>query len=263
MSTENDTETATQTPCPRCVGCGQLANSDDREPWFTWLALPLQSAVAVTMGLVKPEPCDECGGTGKVAAQPVGLEDRYDVQRRGDARGKHSNCRYFVLDPRHDQFARVALWHYAEACETTQPELARDLTSWLNRVTPTDQDLSTQPAGEHHTLNLTGEGNAPAEPVLYWCPTAREIEMHPGGGFDVCCHAPELHEPVLAVVYAAIRQQVAEEIAAAHERAEDDARRAEQTEGAAGNKGAAQTWHDLAAGYMRSAELAREIGRGA
>lgn len=72
MSTENRAETATQTPCPRCDGCGQLANSDDREPWSVWLALPLQSALAVTMGLVKPEPCDECGGTGKATAQPAG-----------------------------------------------------------------------------------------------------------------------------------------------------------------------------------------------
>lgn len=73
----------------------------------------------------------------------------------------------------------------------------------------------TQPAGEHHTgsLDLTGQGNAPASPqVIYWCPTAREIETQPGGGFDVCCRAPELHEPILAIVYAAIRQQVAEEI---------------------------------------------------
>lgn len=69
-------ETATQTPCPRCEGCGQLANSDDREPWSYWLALPLQSALAITMGLVKPEPCDECGGTGKAATQPPRAPDR-------------------------------------------------------------------------------------------------------------------------------------------------------------------------------------------
>ena len=55
------------------------------------------------------------------------------------------------------------------------------------------------------------------------------------------------------------RKEAGEEIAAALERCEDDARRAEQTEGIAGNRGTAKTWFDLAAGYMRSAELARDI----
>jgi hypothetical protein len=50
---------------------------------------------------------------------------------------------------------------------------------------------------------------------IYYCPVAGEMEFHPGGGFDTCCHAPQLHEPVLTVVYNSIRQQVAEEIAAA------------------------------------------------
>lgn len=27
----------------------------------------------------------------------------------------------------------------------------------------------------------------------YFCPTANEVELHPGGGFDVCCDAPERH----------------------------------------------------------------------
>jgi hypothetical protein len=31
---------------------------------------------------------------------------------------------------------------------------------------------------------------------LYFCPTAREMEIHPGGGFTVCCDRPELHIPV-------------------------------------------------------------------
>lgn len=30
----------------------------------------------------------------------------------------------------------------------------------------------------------------------YFCPTAREVEIHPGGGFTVCCDRPELHIPV-------------------------------------------------------------------
>jgi len=50
--------------CERCNGCGYIANSDDAEPWTYWAKLPLQSAIAVQMGLVKPVECPECKGTG-------------------------------------------------------------------------------------------------------------------------------------------------------------------------------------------------------
>jgi hypothetical protein len=50
--------------CSRCLGCGQLANTVDREPWSAWADLPPGSDLAVRMGLVRPEPCDGCGGTG-------------------------------------------------------------------------------------------------------------------------------------------------------------------------------------------------------
>ena len=51
--------------CQACDGCGKVANTDDKEPWTVWANLPVKSAAAVIMGLVKPIPCDECGGTGK------------------------------------------------------------------------------------------------------------------------------------------------------------------------------------------------------
>jgi len=52
--------------CTACAGCGQVANSEDREPWTFWLDLPLKSAAAVALGLVRPVPCDGCGGSGQV-----------------------------------------------------------------------------------------------------------------------------------------------------------------------------------------------------
>jgi hypothetical protein len=55
-------------PCPRCEGCGQQADTDDREPWTAWTSLPLRSSAAVLAGLVKPVPCDACGGTGRTRA---------------------------------------------------------------------------------------------------------------------------------------------------------------------------------------------------
>lgn len=54
--------------CQRCAGCGQLADDDEATPWKYWMELPVQSAVAVTMGWVKPVPCPECDGSGKAAA---------------------------------------------------------------------------------------------------------------------------------------------------------------------------------------------------
>lgn len=52
--------------CHRCDGCGKIANSDEGEPWTAWLSLPLGSALAVTMGVVKPIDCPLCEGTGRV-----------------------------------------------------------------------------------------------------------------------------------------------------------------------------------------------------
>lgn len=51
--------------CPRCLGCGQLADSDDREPWTMWQDLPPGSDLAVRLGIVRPVPCGHCSGTGK------------------------------------------------------------------------------------------------------------------------------------------------------------------------------------------------------
>lgn len=41
---------------------------------------------------------------------------------------------------------------------------------------------------------------------MYFCPSAGEIEQHPGGGFDVCCEAPERHEPITPAALAAAKR---------------------------------------------------------
>ena len=50
--------------CQRCDGCGKVATTDDQEPWSAWLALPVESAQALLLGIVKPITCPGCGGTG-------------------------------------------------------------------------------------------------------------------------------------------------------------------------------------------------------
>ena len=51
-------------PCLTCDDCGQIADSDDGEPWTAWADLPFESALAVRMGLVKPIPCPACSQAG-------------------------------------------------------------------------------------------------------------------------------------------------------------------------------------------------------
>lgn len=52
--------------CPKCTGCGKVADSADEEPWSAWLSLPLAASVAVLAGIVMPKICPLCGGSGKV-----------------------------------------------------------------------------------------------------------------------------------------------------------------------------------------------------
>lgn len=56
-------------PCQRCAGCGQIANDSDGTPWSAWLNLPLDSAVAVVAGIVRPLPCPTCNGAGRIPVE--------------------------------------------------------------------------------------------------------------------------------------------------------------------------------------------------
>jgi hypothetical protein len=53
--------------CWKCGGCGQVANTEDEEPWTAWLSLPLESSAAVLLGLVRPKTCPACNGSGEQA----------------------------------------------------------------------------------------------------------------------------------------------------------------------------------------------------
>lgn len=53
-------------PCDRCEGCGQIANTNSGEAWTHWADMPVKSAAAVMMGIVRPISCPDCGGSGKV-----------------------------------------------------------------------------------------------------------------------------------------------------------------------------------------------------
>ena len=54
--------------CDVCNGEGSTDNNEDlaeRGPWSYWANLPVQSALAVIMGLVKPTKCYACNGIGE------------------------------------------------------------------------------------------------------------------------------------------------------------------------------------------------------
>lgn len=63
-----------------------------------------------------------------------GIHQKYVVSRK-DGRDKpgekHFRCAYFVLDLTHDKFAEKALEAYAAYCRQECPDLARDLTAYL------------------------------------------------------------------------------------------------------------------------------------
>jgi len=52
--------------CIMCDGCGKIADDEYSTPWSYWLDLPLVSSSAVLMGLVKPLPCPDCKGSGRL-----------------------------------------------------------------------------------------------------------------------------------------------------------------------------------------------------
>ena len=61
-----------------------------------------------------------------------GIYKKFEVTRTDgkSAPGeKHENCRYFVIDLDHDQFAGPAIQAYANACKDEYPALSRDLLS--------------------------------------------------------------------------------------------------------------------------------------
>ena len=66
-----------------------------------------------------------------------GLYHKFRVERLTESsRGiDHTDCEYFVLDPRHDEFAFKALDVYANLCRKSNPELSFDIIMMLTRAT--------------------------------------------------------------------------------------------------------------------------------
>lgn len=80
-------------------------------------------------------------GSGKVstdADRARGLIGKFNVSRNDGADapgGRHTGCRYFVLDMTHDRHAAPALRAYAESCEADgYLELGKDLRAAANEL---------------------------------------------------------------------------------------------------------------------------------
>lgn len=68
-----------------------------------------------------------------------GVYRKYRVERVDGSSapgGKHSECSYFVLDLKHDPFAKDALRAYAAACRLDFPQLAEDLFELADEAEP-------------------------------------------------------------------------------------------------------------------------------
>jgi len=69
--------------CDRCDDCHFIANDDEQSAWWVWETLPVQSALSVTMGLVKPIPCPDCNPDGKLSyIRPRGRYQRDEEARQ-------------------------------------------------------------------------------------------------------------------------------------------------------------------------------------
>ncbi len=89
-----------------------------------------------------------------------GLYHKFIVSRTDGRDGngdKHPDCRYFVLDLDHDDYALIALSAYADACEGTHPNLAFELqqtvASRLQHPADCFQDLMDADEGDRGLLD--------------------------------------------------------------------------------------------------------------
>ncbi len=62
----------------------------------------------------------------------LGIINKYIVSRINDPERKHKDCKYFVLDPKHDKYAKMALQAYAVYCWTDYPQLANEIMAWIS-----------------------------------------------------------------------------------------------------------------------------------
>ena len=101
----------------------------DRLRAMGYLETPVVEVGDVSWSGFRPDAIKELAGT---AAGRGKLHGKYRVERIGGTPGKHDDCRYFVLDPQHDEHAAAAMRVYADAVRPTLPGLAADIDEWLD-----------------------------------------------------------------------------------------------------------------------------------
>lgn len=72
-------------------------------------------------------------------AEPQGLYRKFNVSRVDpEAQERHKDCAVFVLEPKHDYHARMALREYERSVRPFYPELANDIHHLLHAVEEED-----------------------------------------------------------------------------------------------------------------------------
>lgn len=69
----------------------------------------------------------------KTMSDNTGIEARYLVKKIEDPAGKHDDCFFFVLDPKHDKHAQMAMVAYALSVQGENPVLAQELEEVADR----------------------------------------------------------------------------------------------------------------------------------
>jgi hypothetical protein len=168
IKASGDVRPETWPKCGRCDGCGKIASGDEGAPWSTWMAMPVQSSLAVLAGIVKPLPCPTCGGSGKQTAEAriAVLEAELararealsimqgETKRRCDAEAELAQARAladkYTLKWDAEKVARVAAGRRADALEKALRELRGDGPPWpwTRALAIIDAALAGAPGGE-------------------------------------------------------------------------------------------------------------------
>ncbi|GAA1404009.1 hypothetical protein [Oerskovia paurometabola] len=142
-----------------CVPCFIQMHREATGRDVTWVPTPWRGSWDLHAAHPAPAPVS---ATRREAER---LGAKYRVERTSDPTGKHEECGYFVLDPRHDPHAVTAIRAYSAAVRSERPGLADDLDAWVG-VPVSDARREDDELVETVARALSDDWNPDRDPVL-------------------------------------------------------------------------------------------------